>query len=478
MSRIHTLPMSRATRALLAAAALAALPAAHAQPAAEIAGRIEFATAGAIATDAGGRTRMLTRGTELRAGDRILTNAGRAQIRFADGAFVSLQPNTDFAIQNYHYAGRVDGNERSFFALLKGAMRAVTGVIGHANKSNFALRTPTTTIGIRGTGGLIEVLPDGTTRLIGSSGIWTVANQVAMVEVPAGRAVEVHPGVKAPPQYITQAPVLPPAPMDSATTRQTTAMNLATGYVAGDIVQPNGSSAYTLASGTNYDMSSVYVTGTTLYMPHGVGPTTFNAIGQLTEFTSGGTIYSLGAGQIADAGAVAGVMSWGRWTGTVSVGGQPTSFSSNDGLHYVVGVPAAYADVTNGTVATFHLIGGTNPTNGVATGTLNPNSTLTGYFTATNPSVGVNLGLSIAGNSYQLQTATPIPIIAANGSQTSFSGSGTALTVSGGGSCATGGCSAAVAGQFFGSGANYAGMSYNIASGSTVVANGAAAFQR
>jgi hypothetical protein len=43
------------------------------------------------------------------------------QLRFTDGAYVSLQPQTLFRVDDYRYDGKADGNERGFFSLLKGA---------------------------------------------------------------------------------------------------------------------------------------------------------------------------------------------------------------------------------------------------------------------------------------------------------------------------------------------------------------------
>ena len=109
-----------------------------------------------------GADRAVARGTAIYPGDQISTQDGRLQIRFSDGGYVSLLPNTDFVVRAYSYDGRLDGEETSFFGLTRGAMRAVTGWIGRINKSRYTITTPTATIGVRGTGGLIEVGADGT----------------------------------------------------------------------------------------------------------------------------------------------------------------------------------------------------------------------------------------------------------------------------------------------------------------------------
>ncbi|HET9045049.1 MAG TPA: FecR family protein, partial [Burkholderiales bacterium] len=201
-----------AGRKLAIAAAVAALlgTEAYAAPA----GSVDFSTGNVVATGADGRARPLVKGTELNSGDRVVTNDGRAQIRFADGAYVSLQPNTDFAIREFRYEGRTDGSERGVFGLLKGAMRTVTGAIGRVNRAAYEIQTPTATIGIRGTGGLIQVFDDGRTLLIGTSGVWTLAGlNKNMIDLPAGQAAMTFPDPNKGPEKVSEGPVLPPAPL-------------------------------------------------------------------------------------------------------------------------------------------------------------------------------------------------------------------------------------------------------------------------
>ena len=58
---------------------------------------------------------------ELFANDLVITGAdGRAQIRFTDGAIVSLQPRTEFRIDEYRFDAQA---QRGVFTLLRGALR-------------------------------------------------------------------------------------------------------------------------------------------------------------------------------------------------------------------------------------------------------------------------------------------------------------------------------------------------------------------
>src|SRR3954469_19629026 len=150
------------------------------------AARVDFVYGTVTVSGLDGREQLLVRGAELDNGDTVRTADGRAQLRFRDGAYVSLQPNSEFAIRDYRFDGKTDGSERGFFGLAKGAMRTVTGLVGRVNRNRYQISTPTATVGIRGTGGRIEVLLDGSTLIAGTSGIWTLTNPSGTLDIPAG----------------------------------------------------------------------------------------------------------------------------------------------------------------------------------------------------------------------------------------------------------------------------------------------------
>src|SRR6267143_5720475 len=87
----------------------------------------------------------------VQAGDTIRVGpASNAQIRMTDESIVGLRPGTVFGIDAYEYSGQAE--PRSIFSLLKGGFRTVTGAIGRLHsRERYAVRTPTATIGIRGT---------------------------------------------------------------------------------------------------------------------------------------------------------------------------------------------------------------------------------------------------------------------------------------------------------------------------------------
>jgi hypothetical protein len=412
---------------------LALVSAAFTGEAAAVAGRTDFVIGGVTVAGKDGRERLLTRGAELDNGDLVRTNDGRAQIRFTDGAYVSLQPNTEFGVTDYRYEGRTDGNERGFFGLLKGAMRTVTGAIGRINRSAYRITTPTATVGIRGTGGVIEVLPDGSTLVIGTSGIWSLTNPAGSVDVPAGTSAVSPTDPSAPPQQTSEQPRAGPTPL--VVTQE---------FTLGD--QP------VLPSGFGYSANLAIGNGVSANLePVLSGGAVFDFMGRLTSLDLGLTQYSLADGSHAEFGTD-GILAWGRWTGAFDI----TSTTVQPSLHYVVGLPTPTMP-TIGT-ATYSLLGATSPT--YADGTASP-----GVFSGSlsvnfgQGTVGMNLNIGIDGKGYAIGGSADFSRIDSTFSGRTSTGN-QPLTISGTGGACGSGCSASVEGFLAGANAERAGLGY------------------
>lgn len=119
---------------------------------AAVAGHVQFVNGEVQITNPAGQTRMAQKGDAINEGD-TLTSAQKAsaQIKMQDGGFVAVRPDTQLKFDQFVFAGKEDGSEKSFFSLFKGGFRAVTGLIGRINKQNYKITTPAATIGIRGT---------------------------------------------------------------------------------------------------------------------------------------------------------------------------------------------------------------------------------------------------------------------------------------------------------------------------------------
>lgn len=194
-------------RPAAAAALIAALvPGAYAAGGA----RVDFAVGNVVALAPSGEARALAKGAAVASGETVRTDAGaRAQLRFDDGALVSLQPQTDFRLDDYHYAGRADGQERGFFSLLKGGLRTITGLIGRGNRDAYKVTTSVATIGIRGTEYTLAY--SGADRLAVATGEGTieVCNGAGCALLTSGESAVIA-GPAAPLQREALRPQLPP----------------------------------------------------------------------------------------------------------------------------------------------------------------------------------------------------------------------------------------------------------------------------
>jgi len=138
---------SHAARAMLAAGLLVAACAASAQQA----GEVEFSRGVGFAQSPGASPRTLGRGLELKEGDRLTTSdGGSAIIKLQDGTRMTVRPNTEMVISQFHYKEAAPDNSM-LMQLVRGGFRAVTGLINKSSPNAARIQTSTATIGIRGT---------------------------------------------------------------------------------------------------------------------------------------------------------------------------------------------------------------------------------------------------------------------------------------------------------------------------------------
>jgi len=102
--------------------------------------------------DSTGQSRRAERGGALAPGDRVITGAdGLAQIRFSDGAMLSVRASSDLRIEAHSFRGEADTLATTVLQLLRGGLRAITGAVARVNRSGYKVVTATATIGVRGT---------------------------------------------------------------------------------------------------------------------------------------------------------------------------------------------------------------------------------------------------------------------------------------------------------------------------------------
>jgi hypothetical protein len=219
---------------LLALPALAVTPAAP--PAAAVsataAGTATLVTGHVSAATPSGEIRDIVKGGPVYEGEVLITaSSSSVNIEFSDGGRVLLRPESRFQIERYQYAttatptqaaNQPARQESAFFRLLKGGFRAVSGLIGHTRREDYAVQTPVATIGIRGTdyevrfcqGDCTDTTPTPKDGLYAGvqSGSIALSNQGGTTTPTAGQYVYIAGanGVSIPgtvrPQALTQLP--------------------------------------------------------------------------------------------------------------------------------------------------------------------------------------------------------------------------------------------------------------------------------
>lgn len=142
--RVHC----RSVGALIAAVLLAGAPIARAQDA----GSATSVSGVASVQRADGRVGVLGKGSVIRPGDTVRTEAdSRVQLELRDGATVTVRPESVFKLDAYRFDPAKSDGDSAIFRLLKGGLRAVTGLMGKRRPEAISFGTATATIGIRGT---------------------------------------------------------------------------------------------------------------------------------------------------------------------------------------------------------------------------------------------------------------------------------------------------------------------------------------
>jgi hypothetical protein len=105
-----------------------------------------------LAKKADGVVKVLAQQSSVEQGDTLVSEKSTyALIKFIDNSEITLRPNSQFKIENFAFDEAKKENDSAVFSLIKGGLRAVTGMVGKRSKDRFGLNTPTATIGIRGT---------------------------------------------------------------------------------------------------------------------------------------------------------------------------------------------------------------------------------------------------------------------------------------------------------------------------------------
>jgi hypothetical protein len=89
---------------------------------------------------ADGSVRILSQKSTIQSGDTVNTERDSyAQIKFSDGAQVTLKPNTAVKLDNFKFQEDKPAEDSFLYSLVKGGLRAVTGVVGKRSRDAYRL---------------------------------------------------------------------------------------------------------------------------------------------------------------------------------------------------------------------------------------------------------------------------------------------------------------------------------------------------
>lgn len=135
-------------------------------------------------------TQAVSRGAPLKNDTTISTGErSHAVLKFNDGQIIVLQANTSFRILDYHYNPKEAEKSNLFFYMLKGGLRAITGLIGRTRPTAFRMETRDATIRIRGTD-FMAVLDDQLYLQV-TSGSINMGNTAGTVVLDTGQTAAV-----------------------------------------------------------------------------------------------------------------------------------------------------------------------------------------------------------------------------------------------------------------------------------------------
>lgn len=116
---------------------------------------------GQVSIERGAQKIAAAPGVKVHAADRVLTGAdGSIGITLRDNTVLSAGPNSTLALDKFAFdstthAGTIDAT------LKRGTLSVVSGKIAKASPDAVTFRTPTTTLGVRGTEFVIEAADRG-----------------------------------------------------------------------------------------------------------------------------------------------------------------------------------------------------------------------------------------------------------------------------------------------------------------------------
>ena len=157
-----------------------------------------------------GTSKAISIGSKVDEGDTVVTEKRTyARLKFNDGSEVTLKPYSQFKVEKFSYDQEKPKDDSASLSLIKGGLRTITGKIGkRGNVDSYQMKTPTATIGIRGTVYDAQYCQDGSCGAIKPGLYLAVTNGSVVITNNGGIPITLQ--VKAGQYVYVQSPVTPP----------------------------------------------------------------------------------------------------------------------------------------------------------------------------------------------------------------------------------------------------------------------------
>lgn len=143
-----------------------------------------------------GKTVIGMVGVKIVSGETITTGQGAfVRVEMTDSSEVVLRPDSVLKLEGYQFNPAKPADDKLVMNAVKGGLRTVTGLIGkRGNQNAYELKTPTATIGIRGTQFDARICAPGTcgallpgTYVAVKFGAVVASNPQGQIPIPAGK---------------------------------------------------------------------------------------------------------------------------------------------------------------------------------------------------------------------------------------------------------------------------------------------------
>lgn len=123
--------------------------------------RVAFLRGAVTATDDVTKVpRLLQRDSRVEVGEVISTGPkALVQLVFPDSSMLYIKSDSAVKLEEFHYSKDEPDKDSAVTEVLKGSMRALTGIVGKRSKDKVKFKTKVSTVGIRGTA--LEIWQDG-----------------------------------------------------------------------------------------------------------------------------------------------------------------------------------------------------------------------------------------------------------------------------------------------------------------------------